>query len=205
MDMEVSFEGDPAAAVGLLLATAPPPPTFGPLAPRTAADADSLQNLLRNLLHPGSAVDNTVDRSEVTMAPAHSDTASEVSGSSTEDDMYIPGGPTGTPLTSQAPHLLPSWAEVALDPRITVSNIPRGAAAIIAEVYSKLLHVFNTGRTWESLHALWCFPKAVLSTLPSGGRGHWARLGRVIRGRAEAFLKRPTLESWQDGLKGCYV
>ena len=68
------------------------------------------------------------------------------------------------------------------------------------DTFSALLLEVVRHRSWEALHALWAFPKAVLAPVGRGGKGHWAALGRTVSGRARAFRGRPVVESWNEGV-----
>ena len=109
-----------------------------------------------------------------------------------------PGGPASTPLDQPAPPLHPSWDEIAMDSRGTVLHIPRGALQAVTGTYVSLLNQFLTDGSWESFHALWAFPKAVLAPIGRGGKVHSAALGRKLVARATAYLGRPVALSWAD-------
>jgi len=61
-----------------------------------------------------------------------------------------------------------------------------------------VLRRFNECPCWETLHALWAFPKCVLASGARTGAAHWAALGRRIKSRALSYLARPVGESWED-------
>ena len=77
-----------------------------------------------------------------------------------------------------------------------MAHIPRGALLDVAQVYLTLLRRLNERPGWESLHALWAFPKSVLAPMQRSGRAHWAALGRVISARARAYLNQQVSVAW---------
>ena len=108
------------------------------------------------------------------------------------------GPPTMTPLLSPAPILQPTWDVIATDRRGTILHIPRGAVQAVSATYITLLSRYHEERSWESFHALWAFPKAVLAPLGRSGRAHSGVLGRKVVARATAYLLRPVSESWAE-------
>ena len=77
-----------------------------------------------------------------------------------------------TPLDQAAPVLDPSWDEIAQDDRSTILHIPRGAVEAVTRTFVEVLPRYLSEGSWESFHALWPFPKAVLAPLSRGGRTH---------------------------------
>ena len=75
-----------------------------------------------------------------------------------------PAPPTSvTPLAHPEPPLSPTWDEIALDDRGTILHIPRGAVEAVTRSFVSVLSRFLSEASWESFHALWAFPKAVLA------------------------------------------
>ena len=116
----------------------------------------------------------------------------------------IPAPAVVTPFSHPCPDLRPDWSDIAMDPRSTIVHIPRGAVQAVSLAYTACLRLFNSQPGWETLHRLWCFPKAVLAAPPvrRGGKMAWAALGRLVRGRADAFSGRAAWESWEDSRQG---
>ena len=78
-------------------------------------------------------------------------------------------------------------------------HLPQGAAVVVTEEYTKVLRRFNREPGWETLHALWAFPKAVLAPLSRGGRSRWSKTSRKVRDRATMFGMLGAGATWKDG------
>jgi len=123
-------------------------------------------------------------------------------GSSMEEDGWDSNGPPiqniVTPFSSPCPTLEPSWEEIAKDGRGTLVHVPRGAQATVQQTFLTLLRHFRSNPGWQSLHALWAFPKCVLVPLKRRGKNHWAATGRKVKNRAQLYLSRPVRQSWME-------
>ena len=62
-----------------------------------------------------------------------------------------------------------------------------------------MLRRFNQEPGWETLHALWAFPKAALARLTRGGRSRWSKTSRKVRDRATMFGMFGAEAAWKDG------
>jgi len=104
-----------------------------------------------------------------------------------------------TPLSEPCPDSIwPAFLTIAQDKRPTVTRLPRGCVMEVSRIYCLLMNKYNKHPSWESLHALWAFPKAVFAAGPRGGRAHWSSVGQSIKSRAIAYLTRPVADSWED-------
>ena len=106
--------------------------------------------------------------------------------------------PSVTPLGQPEPPLSPTWDEIALDDRSTILHIPRGALEAVTRTFVAVRSRFLSGASWESFHALWAFPKAVLAPLSRGGKTHYIALRRKVAARARAYMDRPLAASWAE-------
>ena len=98
------------------------------------------------------------------------------------------------------PDLAPSFDAIAQDRRATLHHIPRGALDKVTRLFTRLLEEFMGTMTWRALHRLWCFPKVVLAAPAQGGKGTWARVGRLVCERCDSYMETPILTSWKAGL-----
>lgn len=94
-----------------------------------------------------------------------------------------------TSFTSLEPSLKPSWEEIASMEGSTLTHLPKGAIIVCAQAYTKLLGEFNDNPGWETLHALWAYPKTVWAPLSRTGKSHWAAVGRKITARSKAYME----------------
>ena len=78
----------------------------------------------------------------------------------------------GVAWTEPPPPCEPSFDAIAMFQGGTIIHIPRGAVREVEETYSHLIDTVVRERTWEALHALWAFPKAVLAPIGRMGKGH---------------------------------
>jgi hypothetical protein len=146
--MDFDMTTDPERAVGFLLATTLVPPlAAGPMEAASTQDANNLQQLLQDLISrpPPEASLGAVSN---TRGPSALDDADVEMNA-----VFLPGMRTGSPLTDPCPPLSPSWTDISLDHRGTVSIIPKGALPAVCDSYSTVLRCFNERPTWETLHA----------------------------------------------------
>ena len=82
--------------------------------------------------------------------------------------------------------------------RATLVHIPRGAIRAVTEEYTRVLGNLNDCPGWETLQAVWAFPKAVLAPLTRGGKSKWSMTSRRIVERAQLFRTMGASAAWDE-------